>query len=94
MEIGEIGQPGMTRGLAAAIQEDNELSKEIHLAWQRYLQCDWGELDQEDQEANNNAVKDPESDRILARYPTKQGDIYIITEHDRSSTMVLFCNEY
>lgn len=40
MEIGEIGQLGMTRGLADAIQGDKELSQEVHLAIQRYLQCD------------------------------------------------------
>ena len=94
MEIGEIGQLGMTRGLAEAIQGDKELSQEVHLAIQRYLQCDWGNLGEDDKEMNNRAVEDPGSDRILARYTTKEGDIYIITEHDRSSTMVMFCNEY
>ena len=94
MESGDLGQMGITGGLAAAIQQDKELSNEVHLAIQRYMQCDWGNLGEEDKEMNDNAVKDPGSDRILAKYPTKQGDIYIITEHDRSYTTIMFCNEY
>ena len=60
MKIGEVGQTVITRGLAAALE--------------------------------NN--KEPKSDRILARYSTAEGDIYIITEWDRSYTTFMFCDEY
>lgn len=94
MEIGEVGKTVITRGLAAALENNKELSKDVHLAWQRYLQCDWGNLGEEDKEMNDNAVKKPRSDRILARYSTAEGDIYIITEWDRSYTTFMFCDEY
>lgn len=94
MEIGEVGKTVITRGLAAALENDEGLQKEIYKAWERYKSCDWGNLGEEDQEMNNNAVKEPRSDRILARYSTTKGDIYIITEWDRSYTTFMFCNEY
>ena len=94
MELGEVGQTVITRGLAAALEHNEEVSKDVHLAWQRYLQCDWGNLGEEDKEMNNNAVEDPGSDRILAKYSTSEGDIYIITEADRSYTTIMFCDEY
>lgn len=93
-EIGEVGEMAMSPGLADALQGDKQLSTDVHIAWQKYLQCDWGNLGEDDKEMNNNAVEDPGSDRILARYPTSQGDIYIITEQDRSFTLIMFCNEY
>lgn len=94
MKIGEVGETGTTRALAAAIQSDKELSEQVQAAWARYTQCDWGNLEEEDKQINDNAVSVPGSDRIIARYPTKQGEIYIITEHDRSYTTIMFCNEY
>lgn len=60
----------------------------------RYMRGDWGDLGAEDREMNDNAVKEPQSDRILARYNLKCGSIYIITEWDRSYTTLMFCNEY
>lgn len=94
MEIGEVGKTVIARGLAAALENDEGLQKEIYKAWERYKSCDWGNLGEEDQEMNNNAVKEPRSDRILARYSTTKGDIYIITEWDRSYTTFMFCTEY
>lgn len=94
MEIGEVGKTVITRGLAAALENDEGLQKEIYKAWERYKSCDWGNLGEEDKEMNDNAVKEPRSDRILARYSTTKGDIYIITEWDRSYTTFMFCNEY
>ena len=93
MEIGEIGQIGFTNGLAHAMENDKELSKQVHAAWFKYMTCDWGILGDDDKQMNDSAVKN-KNDRILARYNTKAGDIYIITEWDRSYTTFMFCNEY
>ena len=93
-KIGEIGQTVITRGLDAAIKENDQAAADLWTAYRRYLACDWGELTEEDKAANDAAVKDPGSDRILARYHTAAGDIYIITECDRSATTFLFCDEY
>ena len=63
----------------------------------RYLRrhhCgDWGdELCAEDKQANEHSLKD--GTRLLSRYSTPGGSIYIITEHDRSMTTILLPSEY
>jgi hypothetical protein len=42
---------------------------------------------------NDQAVKNGD-DRIMGVYPTDEGDIWIITEWDRSVTTILFPSEY
>ena len=42
---------------------------------------------------NDNALRNG-NDRILAAYDTSEGKVYIITEHDRSATTILFADEY
>ena len=93
-KIGEVGQVVITRRLNDAIEENEETRKEVYRALSRYLSGDWGDLPEEDKQLNNNAVADPGRDRILARYNMIWGDIYIITEWDRSYTTLMFCNEY
>jgi hypothetical protein len=58
----------------------------------RYANGDWGDLWEEDRLANEAALIDGE--RIFARYNSKYGTIYIITEWDRSVTTILFADEY
>ncbi len=94
MQIGEVGETVITRNLAAALERNKALENDIKSAWERYIKCDWGNLGEEDKVLNDNAVINPKSDRILARYSTLEGDIYIITEWDRSYTTFMFCNEY
>ena len=54
---------------------------------------DWGDLDAEDKQANEEALKD--GTRILSCYLVGEGRrIYIITEWDRSSTCILRPEEY
>ena len=54
---------------------------------------DWGDLDAEDKETNETALKDGE--RLLSCYQFGEGRrIYIITERDRSVTTVLLPEEY
>ena len=48
---------------------------------------------EEDKQMNDEAIKSG-NDRILAAYETSKGNIYIITEHDRSATTILFADEY
>jgi hypothetical protein len=54
---------------------------------------DWGdELCAEDKEANEHSLKD--GTRLLSRFSTPGGSIYIITEWDRSVTTLLLPSEY
>ena len=85
----KLGQVVMTRGIAEAVRKDNDFSLFVTESMLRYCRKDWGELPQEDKRMNDLAVKNND-DRIVARY----GDIYIITEWDRSYTTILFRDEY
>jgi hypothetical protein len=54
---------------------------------------DWGDLCDEDKQANEDALV--HGDRILSHYNVPGGKrIYIITEADRSSTCILLPEEY
>lgn len=88
-----LGQTLMTRGINDTIAENAKFAKEVTRAFNRYINCDWGEMCEEDLELNDQAVERGD-DRILAAYQTSQGKIYIITEWDRSATTILFANEY
>ena len=57
-----------------------------------YLLCDWGTLNREADEDNDRALQDPDSARIVARYHTCKGDIYINTE-GTSKTVIMFTCE-
>jgi hypothetical protein len=59
----------------------------------RHVTGDWGELSDEDQEANARAVL--EGLRILSSYPMPDGTkVWVITEADRSLTTFLCPNDY
>jgi hypothetical protein len=54
---------------------------------------DWGDLCDEDKQANEDALI--HGDRIVSHYKLGGGRrIYIITEHDRSSTAIMLPEEY
>jgi hypothetical protein len=82
-----IATPGALEALAAAGQSADEF-----LA--RHVVGDWGDLDQEDREANDAALID--GSRIVSAYQSRKGErIWIITEaaddqgHRSSSTLLL-----
>ncbi|BAM05377.1 hypothetical protein [Phycisphaera mikurensis] len=58
----------------------------------RHLRGDIGLLCPNDAEANRLAVK--HGGRVLSRFDTPHGEVYVITEADRSSTTILFPDEY
>ena len=59
----------------------------------RHAVSDWGDLCEEDREANNRALY--EGTRLLSAYKSKAGLKYwIITEADRSATTILLPEDY
>ena len=88
----KVGQVFMTRGIDNAVDNNSNYKIEILDSLIRYIHCDWGDLCDEDKEANELAIQN--NDRILATYTTSCGKIYIITESNRSYTTVMFANEY
>lgn len=85
----KTGQWVMTRGINAKMNEDKEFAKFVFECVGKYAYKDWGDTCKEDWKLNDDAVKNG-NDRIVARY----GNIFIITEWDRSTTTILFTEEY
>lgn len=88
-----MGKTVWTRGINEKVSDSAKFSKEVLNAMKRYKNHDWGDLDAEDKQMNDDAIKYG-NDRILAAYNTSEGEIYIITEWDRSVTTILFADEY
>ena len=62
-------------------------------ALRRHAIGDWGDVDEEDREANNRAIT--HGDRLLSVYHTvDRVKFWIITEWDRSVTTVLLPGDY
>ena len=88
-----IGKLVMTRTINDTIAANEGFAVEILTALRRYVSADWGNLSKEDKKLNDDALKTG-IDRIVAAYITNKGKVYVITEHDRSYTTILFADEY
>lgn len=85
-----LGQIVATPGTLEALEKAQQTPMEF-LA--RHVRGDWGDVCDEDAEANEQSLKD--GSRILSSYRTKLGEkLWIITEADRSSTACLLPSEY
>jgi uncharacterized protein YycO len=82
----------MTKGISDTMKGNFKFFNDVMIAFNRYVNCDWGDLCSEDKAINEDAVKTGQ--RLLGKYPTSEGAIYIITEWDRSITTILFPDEY
>jgi hypothetical protein len=58
----------------------------------RHARGDWGDLEAEDRDANERAVRF--GGRIVSAYTLPEGRLWIITESDRSATTALLPDEY
>lgn len=68
-------------------------SDEILAALSRHVSGDWGTLDREDWQTNDNALQS--GGRLLSAYlSTENVKFWIITEADRSATTVLLPEDY
>ncbi len=84
---------GKVVGTPSAIKKLEEAKLTPSDLLDRHVHGDYGDLHEEDREANELAVKDGE--RILSSYPIPgHVRIWIITEADRSSTTLLLPHEY
>lgn len=68
-------------------------AKEAMTALARHMRGDWGDVDEEDRQSNDEALR--EGLRILSAYHTAGGTkFWIITEADRSYTTILLPEDY
>lgn len=90
-----FGRVVATPGAVAALKEAGQSPWEFLC---RHLAGDWGDVDAEDNAANDQALKD--GSRILSAYRLKSGEkIWIITEAEddhghRSATTLILPAEY
>lgn len=89
-----LGQIVYTPAAEAALGD--EFPSVMRNLLSRHTNCDWGDLCEEDKEANNHAVNREE--RILSSYNVERGGtnvkVWVITEWDRSVTTVLLPSDY
>jgi hypothetical protein len=92
------GQIVATRGVYDLACENPDFAQFIQKSLNRHVRGDWGDVDEEDKQANNQALK--QGSRLLSAYNDDRfpqngvATIWIITEADRSATTILFPNEY
>jgi hypothetical protein len=90
-----LGQLLITPGALQALQEAGQSAIEF---LQRHVRGDWGEVCEEDREANDDALVD--GSRLLSAHCTSLGEkLWIITEAaddsgDRAATTILLPSEY
>ena len=74
-----IGKIVASRGVNTAMGENNRFAAEVCLSLQRYCVKDWGDLSENDKQANMDALQYPDDLNLLAAYQTCEGKIYIMT---------------
>lgn len=89
----ELGKIVATAGVHAMKEENIEFAKFVSDSFMRYMIGDRGDTCPEDAKQNDESVENGE--RILAVYIFDNSiTIWIITERDRSTTTILFPEEY
>ena len=78
-EFFNIGQIVVTKSVNDYMAADTLFTKELADALKRYANKDWGDLDSEDKQFNDNALNYPEDLYLLGAYDTSKGKIWIIT---------------
>lgn len=88
----QLGKLVMTSGMSHWAGYDPARMEGILHSVKQHQSGNWGEVDSEDWQANDQAVE--EGTRILSSYTLFGKKIWVITEWDRSVTTVLFPSEY
>ena len=81
-----VTTPGALQVLQKAEQEPSEFLD-------RHVNGDWGDVTDADKQENEVSIE--QGFRILSAYTTSAGDrIWVLTEADRSATIILLPEEY
>lgn len=87
-----------TKSINERMNKNNLLKEQISSYIGKFLQEDWGEICKEDCEVNNKALR--KGDRIIAKYNSVDGDIFIIADTVLNNkkkyehATILFADEY
>lgn len=74
-----MGQIVVTYGINEYMAKDKRFALEVTAALQRYAVKDWGNLDDEDKQVNEEALRYPDDLYLMGAYNTSKGKIWIIT---------------
>ena len=91
----ELGVIVMTQGVAEWIdpfRDGGTTNINVSECLYRHVCGDWGDMDEEDSALNNSSIET--GGRLFSAYKIDDTTIWIITEADRSSTTILFPDEY
>src|SRR6266446_7273689 len=85
-----LGRVVATPGAFSALEKAEQLPAEF---LDRHVNGDWGEVPDADKQENEVAIE--QGFRILSGYTTSAGDkLWILTEADRSATILMLPEEY
>lgn len=73
------GKVVWTQSINNVVAEHKQFGKEVLIALMRFLEKDWGDLDEEDKQTNEDALQYSDDLYLLGAYKTCKGKIYIIT---------------
>jgi len=85
----------MTGGIADRVANDEKFSRAVIRAIKRFIKKDWGDVDEEDRETNNQMDRSLDLNgggMVLAAYYKQKDKIWIIRDTER--TTILFPDEY
>ena len=78
-EYFNMGQIVVTKTINSYMAADEGFTREITQIFYRYANKDWGNIDREDNQANEDALNYPDDLYLLGAYDTSKGKIWIIT---------------
>lgn len=93
-----MGQVVTTRSINNLMAAEQKFAVEVTVALQRFAVKDWGNLDDEDKQTNEEALKYPDDLYVMGAYDTSKGKIWIITNRisemaGDNATTVCFTDE-
>lgn len=83
----------MTRGISNSVADNEMFAMQVNRSLGLYLKKDWGEASESSKEMNDENAEIGFGS-LLGVYNTCEGNIWIMTEYDRSVTTILFPHEY
>ena len=93
-----MGQVVVTKSINDLMAAEQKFAVEVTVALQRYAVKDWGNLDEEDKQTNEEALNYPDDLYVMGAYDTSKGKIWIITNRisekaGENATTVCFPDE-
>ena len=89
----KTGRTVVTKSIADRIADNKVFAMQINRFFGAFLQKDWGDISENDKEMNDQNAESGIGN-LMGAYETCEGRIWIMTEHDRSVTTILFPYEY